>query len=72
MKKSDIGFILILLAVFAMFLSACGSPPASNPAAQSGSADLKGTIGVSGAFALYPMMTVWAEPKDVSAISEET
>lgn len=43
-----------LLAV--SFLAACGG----QPAAQSGG-DLSGNITVSGAFALYPMMNLWAE-----------
>ena len=47
----------------ALVLSACGGPTA--PAAPSGGEgstgeQLSGTIMVSGAFALYPMMTVWA------------
>ena len=50
--------VLIFLIIAGMLLSACGTP-ASNPA-QSGD-NLKGTITVSGAFALYPMMTVWAD-----------
>lgn len=50
--------VLIFLVIVSMLLSACGTP-ASN-SAQSGDT-LKGTITVSGAFALYPMMTVWAD-----------
>jgi phosphate transport system substrate-binding protein len=46
-------------------LSACGTAaPAEStvPANEAGSSsELSGTISVSGAFALYPMMTVWAE-----------
>jgi phosphate transport system substrate-binding protein len=46
----------------ALVLSACAGPsaPASAGGAQSGEA-LRGTIAISGAFALYPMMTVWAD-----------
>lgn len=41
-----------------LLLAACGvSTSDSAPAGD----DLKGTISVSGAFALYPMMTVWAD-----------
>ena len=61
------------LLITSLFLSACGTGttnPASSPNdAASGQAaiqvpaqeQLSGTISVSGAFALYPMMTVWAE-----------
>jgi phosphate transport system substrate-binding protein len=60
---SKFQFLFVLLAIFGLVLSACGqqSTPASQPAAQSGEAELKGNITVSGAFALYPMMTRWAE-----------
>ncbi len=48
---------------FSLLLSACGgaavSPQGQAPAA--GTDQLNGTITVSGAFALYPMMTVWAD-----------
>jgi phosphate transport system substrate-binding protein len=40
-----------------MLLTACGNAATPAPAAD----QLSGTISVSGAFALYPMMTVWAE-----------
>ncbi len=49
---------LIFLIVASMLLSACGIPGSTS--SQSGGA-LKGTIIISGAFALYPMMTVWAD-----------
>lgn len=68
MKKKllSLASILILLS---MLLSACGSTtPTAAPAAIEAapsqaptSESLSGTISVSGAFALYPMMTVWAE-----------
>jgi len=51
-------FLLVLMLV-ALLLSACGKPAANVAAPQADT--LKGTITVSGAFALYPMMTVWAE-----------
>ena len=67
-KKSLILFSI--LVVTSIVLSACGStsqataPDASGSDAQAPAAaqeELSGTISVSGAFALYPMMTVWAE-----------
>ncbi|HET9910879.1 MAG TPA: substrate-binding domain-containing protein [Anaerolineales bacterium] len=51
--------LLSVLMVLSLFLSACGTP-AENPQAAAND-ELSGTISVSGAFALYPMMTVWAE-----------
>jgi phosphate transport system substrate-binding protein len=58
-----IQFWFVLLAILSMVLSACGqqSTPAAQPAAQSAQNELKGNLTVSGAFALYPMMTRWAE-----------
>jgi len=51
---------LLVLSLMALLLGACGkSTPASTPTAQPD--PLKGTITVSGAFALYPMMTSWSE-----------
>jgi phosphate transport system substrate-binding protein len=64
--------MLSVLAAISMLLTACGSA-ASTPAsvasdpstteapAQAPVEKLSGTISISGAFALYPMMTVWAE-----------
>lgn len=73
MRKQVLILSSVLLAV-SMMLSACGaanptSAPAANdasngaPAAPQSSAQeqLSGTLSVSGAFALYPMMTVWAD-----------
>ena len=58
-------YILFLAAVAcALILSACGgptAPSASSAGAGQYSEPLRGTIAVSGAFALYPMMTVWAD-----------
>lgn len=48
-----------LLVVASLILAGCGSREA-NPA-EAGTNSLSGTISVSGAFALYPMMTVWAD-----------
>jgi phosphate transport system substrate-binding protein len=55
----------MLLAV-SLLVGACAqqSTPAAQPAEQSGEVaqtELKGDVAVSGAFALYPMMTRWAE-----------
>ncbi len=47
---------LVVLVLISLLLSACGAP--SNPSAEG---ELSGTITISGAFALYPMMTRWAE-----------
>jgi phosphate transport system substrate-binding protein len=45
-----------------ILLTACGAATPLAPTAAAPAADaLSGTITVSGAFALYPMMTVWAE-----------
>src|SRR5262245_45320024 len=64
---------LSILSVFAVVLSACGSAAAvstsapateasvSSEATQAPADELNGTLAISGAFALYPMMTVWAE-----------
>jgi phosphate transport system substrate-binding protein len=53
--------LLALLVAASLLLAACGN--AATPAAANAPAGetLKGTISISGAFALYPMMTVWAE-----------
>jgi phosphate transport system substrate-binding protein len=48
------------LIISTMMLAACGTPAAS-PTDTASADDLSGTISISGAFALYPMMTVWAE-----------
>lgn len=52
-------FVLVVLAL-SMLAAALGcGPSASEPAA--GDSELKGTIAISGAWALYPMMVRWAE-----------
>lgn len=52
--------ILVLVLVIATILSACGSQPTEEP--QNGTiGKLEGTISVSGAWALYPMMVRWGE-----------
>ena len=58
--------IFSILAIASLTLSACGSngQPASPSGPEAGASnpdELSGTISISGAFALYPMMTVWAE-----------
>ena len=53
-----------MLVALALILSACSAPASSGPTTTgdgSGDEELRGTIAVSGAFALYPMMTLWAE-----------
>jgi phosphate transport system substrate-binding protein len=49
--------LVALMTIATLVLSSCGSAPQ----AASSTDTLSGTISVSGAFALYPMMTVWAE-----------
>lgn len=50
-----------IVAVMAMLLGACATAPATGQTPGQGTSDqLSGTISTSGAFALYPMMTVWA------------
>lgn len=58
MKQKLLSFLLLLSLVGSLLLSACSTPAASAPASAN---ELEGTITVSGAFALYPMMTVWAD-----------
>jgi phosphate transport system substrate-binding protein len=62
--------LFALLTIFGLLLTACGSnapapaPAATEPPAADASVSpdtLEGTITISGAFALYPMMTRWAE-----------
>ena len=72
MKATKFQFFLPIVVALALILSACGgaAAPTAQPAAQSQTEaqaqpaegdDLKGTITISGAFALYPMMQRWAE-----------
>ena len=58
MRKSSLTIVGVAIAM-AMLLNACSS--AASPAPAAGGDTLSGTITVSGAFALYPMMTVWAD-----------
>jgi phosphate transport system substrate-binding protein len=50
------GVILAAVAIVGSLLAGCGSKPGAT-----GGADLRGTITVSGAWALYPMMVRWGE-----------
>jgi phosphate transport system substrate-binding protein len=68
MKQSKIQLILLSLLILSLMLSACTnqSQPgeqskAGNQSAQSAEPEQKGNITISGAWALYPMMTRWAE-----------
>ncbi|MBK8782471.1 MAG: substrate-binding domain-containing protein [Anaerolineales bacterium] len=70
MRKQSLTWLSVVL-VLAVTLSACGTAtleatavPQSDAGTSSETTQdeqLSGTISVSGAFALYPMMTVWAE-----------
>lgn len=61
--KNQVSTLLSTLVCASLLLSACGNGGPSAPGADSASSSdtLSGTISVSGAFALYPMMTVWAD-----------
>lgn len=58
MQRTALTLTSLLIAI-SFLLSACSG--AAAPAPSSGADNLSGTITVSGAFALYPMMTVWAD-----------
>ena len=63
MKRQSFASLGALVAL-TLVLSACGGPVAPESPAGGGTSageELRGAIAVSGAFALYPMMTVWAE-----------
>jgi phosphate transport system substrate-binding protein len=75
MKKQTLALLSVLVAI-SILLAACGASaptPAAPVASESSAAEvpavesvatkepLSGTISISGAFALYPMMTVWAD-----------
>ncbi len=59
MRKQTLALLSVLVCL-SMLLAACGTATKA-PAASPAKDELSGTISVSGAFALYPMMTVWAE-----------
>jgi len=56
MKTKKFYPVFVLFVILAFLVSACG-----DPSSDSVEGDLSGTIAISGAFALYPMMTRWAE-----------
>jgi len=56
--KKQIVCLASVMALISILFTACGS---TAPVSSSSNNTLSGTISVSGAFALYPMMTVWAE-----------
>jgi phosphate transport system substrate-binding protein len=62
---SRLVYIASILIFSAILVSACGQadeqPAASVQQPASSGQELKGNIAISGAFALYPMMTRWAE-----------
>ncbi len=64
MRRKTFALLSVLIAL-SMLLAACGNSADDSEAASvagiPGQEELKGTISVSGAFALYPMMTVWAD-----------
>ena len=67
MRKQTLTLLSVFL-ILAVALSACGNSapeaaavPASDAAQSPSEEQLSGVISVSGAFALYPMMTVWAD-----------
>ncbi|MCE5208511.1 MAG: substrate-binding domain-containing protein [Chloroflexi bacterium] len=60
MKKSISRFIA-LLVIATFLLSACATNAATTASTAATTTEQKGTIAISGAFALYPMMTRWAE-----------
>ncbi len=67
MRKQTLTWLSVFL-ILAVALSACGSAapeaaavPESDAAQSPAEEQLSGVISVSGAFALYPMMTVWAD-----------
>lgn len=60
--KNKVHLLFSLFILGSLVLTACGAATPAAPGAASTAPDtLSGTISVSGAFALYPMMTVWAE-----------
>ena len=59
MQKPNLTLITSSLIAITLFLSACGTAAPASGSVESGG--LEGNITISGAFALYPMMTRWAE-----------
>ncbi len=59
-RKSTFSTIFAVLAVITTALSGCGPAAAAVPT-QSAADPMKGNIAISGAFALYPIVTRWTE-----------
>lgn len=59
--KKTLYSLLAALVVVTLSLTACGSNTPAPAATEAQGGALEGTITISGAFALYPMMTRWAE-----------
>ncbi len=55
-KPTQINSLLFTLLILALVSSACGQPAVAQKSGAS-----QGTIAISGAWALYPMMVTWAE-----------
>lgn len=52
--------LVVLITMAAVSIAACGGTPATPVATDAqGSPELSGTVAISGAFALYPMMELW-------------
>jgi len=61
MRKQTLTWLSAFL-ILAVTLSACGNAaPAESTVPANDASQLSGVISISGAFALYPMMTVWAD-----------
>lgn len=61
--RKNILIVVSAIIALSLLLTACGSPaPTAVPVSATGAATdaLNGNITISGAFALYPMMTLWA------------
>src|SRR5512143_342170 len=53
--------VFSIAVALSVALTACGGGTAPSGPAATGGDSLKGTLTISGAFALYPMMTLWAD-----------
>lgn len=60
MRKTSLALVSLLVGT-SILLGACSSGTTSQGTQPAASDTLSGTITVSGAFALYPMMTLWAD-----------
>ncbi len=62
--RKNILIVVSTIIALSLLLTACGSPvPTAAPVSAAGASNdaLNGNITISGAFALYPMMTLWAD-----------